>query len=176
MRKGEIVLLEKKIKNKAAKIGVIGLGYVGLPLALEFAKTGFKVTGFDIDAEKVRKANRGESYIKDIKGARIMIIGATYKRDVDDIRESPALDIMENLIKKGARIFYNDPFVCRLNLDIHKFKSQPLTPKTLNSMDCVVIVTDHSIYDYKMIVRYSKLILDTRNATKGIKSGKIVRL
>ena len=63
MRKGKIVLLEKKIKNKAAKIGVIGLGYVGLPLALEFAKTGFKVTGFDIDAEKVRKANKGASYI-----------------------------------------------------------------------------------------------------------------
>lgn len=113
---------------------------------------------------------------KAVKGANILIIGAAYKKDIDDIRESPALDIMEHLVKKGARVSYNDPFVNTLSLDGHKFKSLRLTQNTLNSADCAVIVTNHSSYNYEEIVKYSNMVMDTRNATKGINSKKIVRL
>ncbi|MBI3755489.1 MAG: nucleotide sugar dehydrogenase [Deltaproteobacteria bacterium] len=113
---------------------------------------------------------------KAVKGANILIIGAAYKKDIDDIRESPALDIMEHLIKKGAKVSYNDPFVNRLRFDGHEFKSLRLTQKALNSADCAVIVTNHSSYNYEEIVKYSRLVMDTRNAAKGINSNKLVRL
>lgn len=113
---------------------------------------------------------------KAVKGANILIIGAAYKKDIDDIRESPALDIMEQLTIKGARVSYNDPFVKELSIESGKLKSFKLTPNLLAKSDCVVIVTDHSTYNYREIVNYSGLVIDTRNATKGINSKKIVRL
>ena len=113
---------------------------------------------------------------KAMKGAKVLIIGVTYKKDIEDIRESPALSIIEHLIKKGVRVSYNDPFVKQLSLDGTGFKSLRLTPKMLSSADCVVIVTDHSIYNYGEIVKYSRMVIDTRNVTKHINSQKIVRL
>jgi UDP-N-acetyl-D-glucosamine dehydrogenase len=99
-----------------------------------------------------------------------------YKKDIDDLRESPSLTIIELLQKEGAKVSYNDPFFeyvgrgRKYNLEM---KNTPL--KNLGQYDCVVIVTDHSSYDYPQIVAEANLVVDTRNATKGIQSAKIVR-
>ena len=109
-----------------------------------------------------------------LNGARVMVLGVAYKKDIDDLRESPALTIIELLQKGGAEVRYNDPYLPSIgkgrkyNLQM---KSTPLDG--LGEYDCVLIVTDHSSYDYKAIVRESKLVVDSRNATKGICSLKI---
>jgi UDP-N-acetyl-D-glucosamine dehydrogenase len=113
---------------------------------------------------------------KSVNGAKVLILGVAYKRDIDDLRESPALTIFELLQKEGAEVSYNDPyfpFVGRGRKYDLQMKCAPLTK--LEEYDCVVIVTDHSDYDYARIVRESKLVVDTRNATKGIESPKIIR-
>ncbi|MCL4476881.1 MAG: nucleotide sugar dehydrogenase [Nitrospirae bacterium] len=113
---------------------------------------------------------------KGIKGSRILIVGLAYKKDVDDVRESPSLKLIELLTEKGAVVDYNDPHVPkthRMRRYDFKMSSVPLTPQNLRKYDCVVISTNHSSYDYKAIVRHSRLIVDTRNATEGIKSPKI---
>jgi UDP-N-acetyl-D-glucosamine dehydrogenase len=113
---------------------------------------------------------------KSVNGAKVLILGVAYKRDIDDLRESPALTIIELLQKEGAEVSYNDPyfpFVGRGRKYDLQMKCAPLTK--LEQYDCVVIVTDHSDYDYARIVRESKLVVDTRNATKGIESPKIIR-
>lgn len=113
---------------------------------------------------------------KALKGAKILVLGLAYKKDVDDLRESPSLTIIELLKDRGAIVFYNDPFFPYVgrgrhyDLDMH---GVPLD--NLAQYDCVLIVTDHSDYDYARIVHESKLIIDSRNATKGIESEKIVR-
>lgn len=115
---------------------------------------------------------------KGIKGSRILIIGLAYKKDVDDVRESPSLKLIELLTEKGAVVDYNDPHVPkthRMRRYDFRMSSVPLTPRNLKKYDCVVISTNHSSYDYESIVRHSRLIVDTRNATAGIKSPKIVR-
>jgi UDP-N-acetyl-D-glucosamine dehydrogenase len=115
---------------------------------------------------------------KSIKGTRILILGLSYKKDIDDVRESPSLKLITLLRKKGAKLDYNDPHVPQTHkmreYDL-KMKSVPLTEKNLKKYDCVLISTDHSSYDYKFIVRHSRLVVDTRNATAGIKSKKIVK-
>ena len=111
---------------------------------------------------------------KPVKGSRIHICGVSYKRDIDDVRESPALDIMLLLRRSGAVISYTDPHVPELKLDDLQLSSQD--GDFLKAADCVVIVTDHSAFNYPDMVRDAKLIVDTRNALKGIKSDKIVRL
>jgi UDP-N-acetyl-D-glucosamine dehydrogenase len=114
---------------------------------------------------------------KPIKGSRICILGIAYKRDVDDPRESPAFPILEMLERRGALVSYNDPLIPSLPHMRHHaihLDSQPLTEQFLASQDCVVIVTDHSAYDYAWIVRHSRLVVDTRNATAGL-SGRVVR-
>ncbi len=115
---------------------------------------------------------------KNLKGSRILILGIAYKPNIGDDRESPGYEIMESLIKEGADVLYNDPFVPRLKpTRKHGFdmKSTPVTTENLKRVDAVVIVTDHSAYDYDMIVRCAPLIVDTRNATQGINNnhGKI---
>src|ERR1039458_5823495 len=357
-------LLEEKIRSHSARVGVVGLGYVGLPLAVEFAKAGFAVTGIDIIAEKTRRVNAGDSYVGDIpssvlrplvesgmlrattdfsavreldtinicvptplrktkdpdmsfivsscqeianhfhpgmlvilesttypgttdelvlpmleksglkvgrdfflcfspervdpgnplyqtanipkvvggctaactdmgrlfysqalqraggphqrvhaavcggQGAtgsqpgrkagdgiahprdgrgiqagyrrsagiatRIHVMGVAYKRDIDDLRESPALDVMLLLKRRGGQIGYTDPYVPALHLEGLDLKSQP--EEAIAAADCVVIVTDHSAFDYRKIVERAALIVDTRNALKGVNSPKIVRL
>jgi len=106
---------------------------------------------------------------KSIKGSKILVLGVAYKKDIKDVRESPALDVLKLLANRGAEVFYNDPFVPILKLDDLDEKSVKLTTKLLRGCDCTVIVTDHSSYDYRWIVANSKLIMDTRNATRDVK-------
>jgi UDP-N-acetyl-D-glucosamine dehydrogenase len=117
---------------------------------------------------------------KSVKGARILVLGVAYKKDVDDARESPALAIMELLQKKGARILYHDPFIPRLpQFRKYHFKlnSSPLSERLLRSIDATVVVTDHSQIDYAWVVKHAPLIIDTRNVTQGMTrwKKKIVR-
>ncbi|MFQ6067587.1 MAG: nucleotide sugar dehydrogenase [bacterium] len=109
---------------------------------------------------------------KSISRAKILILGVTYKRDVDDVRESPAIDIIKLLLEKKADVAYHDPYIPQLSIDGKIRKSVPLTSKLLQKMDCTAIITDHTCYDYDWIVQSSKLILDNRNATKNVKKGK----
>ncbi len=115
------------------------------------------------------------THYKPIKGSKILCMGVAYKRDVNDTRESPSLEIMRLLQSKGADIHYNDPYVPLLNDIGVELKSVPITPENLRGFDCVVLCTDHTSYDYEFIARTAVLIVDTRNAFKGIK-GNIIRL
>jgi UDP-N-acetyl-D-glucosamine dehydrogenase len=112
---------------------------------------------------------------KSVKGSRILVLGVAYKRDVDDVRESPALDIMRLLESRGARVAYNDPHVPELRMDSSVLRSAELLPAAREA-DLVVIVTDHSGFSYAEIVEAATRVLDTRNATKGIRSPKIIRI
>ncbi len=103
---------------------------------------------------------------KSVKGASVLILGIAYKRDIEDMRESPALDIMRLLESRGAKVTYHDPFVPTFEENGHKAASVPLTPQTLAAADLVVIVTDHSATDYEMVRTHAKLVVDTRNALK----------
>jgi UDP-N-acetyl-D-glucosamine dehydrogenase len=109
---------------------------------------------------------------KSIKGAQILILGVAYKRDISDVRESPALDVIKLLQERGSRVRYNDPYVSKLSLDKCELTSAALTSKLLKGADCVVILADHSDYDYQWIVDNSQSIVDTRNATKGVSGNK----
>ena len=112
---------------------------------------------------------------KALNGSKVLVLGVAYKKDIDDLRESPALTIIELLQKEGAQVSYNDPYFPEVGrgrkYDL-QMKCAPL--ENLGGYDCVLIVTDHSDYDYERIVRESNLVVDTRNATRGIRSGKIV--
>jgi UDP-N-acetyl-D-glucosamine dehydrogenase len=99
-----------------------------------------------------------------VRGASVLVLGVAYKRDIDDIRESPALDILRLLEGQGARVSYHDPHVPCFAEDGHEYRSVPLTPETVRAADCVMIVTDHSAVDYGMIKRNAKTVVDTRNA------------
>jgi UDP-N-acetyl-D-glucosamine dehydrogenase len=110
---------------------------------------------------------------KSIREAKILMLGVAFKRDVDDTRHSPALRVMELLLTDQVRhLSYNDPYVPEVMVDGLRMKSKPLTPALLKSMDCVVITTDHSSYDYDMIVKHSACVIDTRNATKKVRGRK----
>ena len=117
---------------------------------------------------------------KTLSGARVLVLGVAYKKDVDDTRESPALRIMELLQRRGASVEYNDPHVPRLG-KMRKYEfgleSVPLTAETLRGYDCVLNATDHAAYDYNLIVRERSQVIDTRNATAGVTHSreKIVR-
>ncbi|HEX7288166.1 MAG TPA: nucleotide sugar dehydrogenase [Candidatus Angelobacter sp.] len=113
---------------------------------------------------------------KTLNGSKVLVLGVAYKRDIDDLRESPSLTIIELLKQEGAEVFYNDPyfaFVGRGRKYDLQMQNTPL--ENLGQYDCVMIVTDHSDYDYKKIVRESQLVVDTRNATRGIEAENIVR-
>lgn len=108
---------------------------------------------------------------KSVKGARVLVLGAAYKRDVDDMRESPSLRLMELLMERGAQVQYHDPFVPRLpKTRQHKFEmdSQPLTASNLQRCDAAIIVTDHTTVDYNHVVEHAPLVIDTRNATRHV--------
>ena len=113
---------------------------------------------------------------KSLKGSRVLVLGLAYKRDIDDLRESPSLTIIELLREKGASVDYNDPYFPNVGHGRHyalEMASVPLD--RLPSYDAVVIVTDHSSYDYQAIVEQAQMVIDTRNATRGIQSEKIFR-
>ncbi len=113
---------------------------------------------------------------KPLRGSKVLILGVAYKKDVDDPRESPAFAIMERLLAGGAILSYNDPHIPSLPAMRHyklpALWSVDLTPEILRSQDCVLIVTDHSAYDYQFIVDHSRLVIDTRNATRNVTRGR----
>jgi UDP-N-acetyl-D-glucosamine dehydrogenase len=118
---------------------------------------------------------------KPIKGSRIFILGVAYKRDINDVRESPALAIIEHLLHRGAEVSYHDPFIAETRIDgLGPLANSAMTDQTLAEADCAVIVTDHSGFDYSRIVRLSKLVVDTRNVTRDLGlpeyESKIIRL
>ncbi len=112
---------------------------------------------------------------KSLNGSRVLVLGLAYKKDIDDLRESPSLALIELLRAQGAKVDYNDPYIPatqkqrRYNLGM---RSRPLSAAMLRRYDCVLISTDHSCYDYRMIVRNAKLVVDTRNATRNVKQGR----
>jgi UDP-N-acetyl-D-glucosamine dehydrogenase len=111
-----------------------------------------------------------------LSGAQVLILGVAYKKDVDDLRESPALTIIEQLQRNGAIVSYNDPYIPAIGRGRKYDLNMTSTPlEHLEQYDCVLIVTDHSDYDYSQIVRDSQLVVDTRNATRGISSANILR-
>ncbi len=101
---------------------------------------------------------------KAVNGAAVLVLGVAYKRDIDDIRESPALDIIRLLEGQGARVAYSDPHVPCFSENGHELRSVPLTSQAVAAADCVMIVTDHSAFDYRMVARNARLVVDTRNA------------
>lgn len=113
---------------------------------------------------------------KPIKGSKICLLGVAYKKDVDDPRESPSFALMDLLRARGAVLTYNDPHIPSLpqmrHHDVPELSSSELTPEFLREQDCVLIATDHSAYDYAFIVKHSRLVLDTRNATRAVEEGR----
>lgn len=113
---------------------------------------------------------------KALRGSKVCLLGAAYKKDVDDPRESPSFVLMEQLLARGAELTYNDPHVPKLpkmrHHNLPAMDSQQLTPEFLAAQDVVLIATDHSAYDYDFIVKHSQFVLDTRNATKNVKDGR----
>src|SRR5579875_3682689 len=130
-----------------------------------------QMTHFVVD--KIQNA-LNDAY-KPVRGSRIHILGVAYKRDIDDVRESPALDIILLLQRRGALVSFTDPYVHSLQSQNTVLESQDLL-EGVRSADCVVIVTDHSNVDYGAVVEHSKIIVDTRNALRNYRSPKIVRL
>jgi UDP-N-acetyl-D-glucosamine dehydrogenase len=113
---------------------------------------------------------------KALNGSKILMLGMAYKKDIDDLRESPSLTIIELLRHEGAEVLYNDPYFPTVGRGRHYNLNMTCTPlENLEQYDCVLIVTDHSDYNYQEIVKNSQLVVDSRNATKGIVSDKIVK-
>ncbi len=115
---------------------------------------------------------------KAIKGSKVLLLGVAYKRDIDDIRESPALDVLRLVDDMGANVAYHDPHVPKINHSNTVFKSVELSPDLLSNQDIVIITTDHTTIDYNEVCRHARLVLDTRNATKNVNSpaARIVKL
>ena len=123
--------------------------------------------------DKIQHALNDHS--KPLKGSHVHILGVAYKRNIDDVRESPALDIILLLERRGARVTYSDPFVPSVRLDHRELTAEDALSMS-SSADCVVVVTDHAAFDYAAIVERAPLIVDTRNALKNHPSPKVVRL
>ncbi len=113
---------------------------------------------------------------KSVNGSKILVLGVAYKKDIEDLRESPALKIIKDLLKKGAVLSYNDNFVPELNIDGKILHSETFSAEVLKKADCVLITTDHSYYDENIIVENSKLIVDTRNVIKKRNVVQVFRL
>ncbi len=117
-------------------------------------------------------------FSKSIRGSKVLILGVAYKKNVSDCRESPALDVMRMLSDKGALLSYNDPFVPTLRINGNTLKSIELRSDNIEGQDCIIILTDHTAYDFRRITAASKLVVDTRNATKNLQQfkDKIIKL
>ncbi len=101
---------------------------------------------------------------KAVRGSSILILGVAYKKDIEDLRESPALDIIRLLEQQGAKVRYHDPFVATFSEDGHRFTSVPLSKETVAAADCVMVVTDHTSLDYELVRAHARVVVDTRNA------------
>jgi UDP-N-acetyl-D-glucosamine dehydrogenase len=124
--------------------------------------------------EKVQDALNQQA--KPVRGSRVLLLGMAYKRDSDDVRESPALDVMRLLMSKGADVMYHDPYVAEVHDNDALHTSVPLNEQVLAECDCVVITTDHEVIDYPFVVQHSALIVDTRNATRAVAAPNVVGL
>jgi UDP-N-acetyl-D-glucosamine dehydrogenase len=113
---------------------------------------------------------------KPINGSGILVLGVAYKRDINDLRESPALDVIRLLEEKGAVVTFHDPYVPEIREEGYVRRSVDLTQRALSEADCVVIITDHQNVDYERVVREAGLVVDTRNATRGIVGGTVIGL
>ncbi len=113
---------------------------------------------------------------KSVNGAKLLILGVAYKKNISDVRESPALDIIQHLANRGARMSYCDPYVPFLDEPGIRLKADKLSVTALRKADCVVVVTDHDLFNYGMILRESKVVVDTRNALKGRNGNKVIKL
>ena len=120
-----------------------------------------------------RVAEALNEHRKPLNGSRVHLLGVAYKRDIDDVRESPALDVIELLKRRGAIVTYSDPYVPTVEHGSHELTGISVAEAVAASTDCAVIVTDHKAFDYPGIVASFPLVVDTRNALKGIKSEKI---
>ncbi len=112
---------------------------------------------------------------KSLKGSKILVLGLAYKKDIDDLRESPSVEIIEKLQEKGAKVDYNDPYIPKTHKQRKHdlgMKSEKITAKSLANYDLVLISTDHSAYDYDFIVENAQLVVDTRNATANVRKGR----
>ena len=112
---------------------------------------------------------------KCLRGARVLVLGVAYKEDIDDVRESPAISIIESLLAKGSEVSFHDPYVAELQLAGSTLRSVPLED-SLESSDCVLIITAHSVFDMREIASRAQLVVDTRNATRGVAVGNVVKL
>jgi UDP-N-acetyl-D-glucosamine dehydrogenase len=123
-------------------------------------------------AEALNEAGRA------LNSARVLVLGVAYKRDIDDVRESPALDVMAELAARHACVSYHDPHVARVTLEGITYASQPLDAASLAEADCVVIATDHSNFDWTFVRQHARLVVDTRNALRGTSSAgaRVVKL
>ncbi len=135
-------------------------------------RTRFIELAGEINAEMpeywvARAVDRLNELSKAVRGSRMLVLGVAYKKNIDDIRESPALDVIRLLRRHGAIVEYHDPHVPKLKDDDLELKSVPLTPDVLSGADCVLIVTDHSDVDYVLVARHARLVVDTRNALAG---------
>lgn len=138
-------------------------------------KTRFIEVASDVNAEMpvfwARKiAERLNEDGKAVRGSRILLLGVAYKKDIDDVRESPALDIVRLLSQQGAEVRYHDPFVPEYSEDGVRHCSVPLTEEEIRHADCVVIVTDHSSVDYALVAASARQIVDTRNVLQGVRT------
>jgi UDP-N-acetyl-D-glucosamine dehydrogenase len=124
--------------------------------------------------ERIASALNGRQM--SLKGSKILILGVTYKRDTSDLGESTAIEIMRGLRQKGASICYSDPYVAASDIDGETITSLDVTAAVLEAVDCAVLLTDHSDFDYDMIAAHSALVVDSRNAFKNRQGANIVRL
>jgi UDP-N-acetyl-D-glucosamine dehydrogenase len=105
---------------------------------------------------------------KSVNGSRALVLGVAYKRDIDDVRESPALDVIRLLEEDGATVMFHDPFISSIREDEHVRKGIALTPEIVAATDAVVVVTDHSAVDYQMVMDHAVVIVDSRNVTHNL--------
>jgi UDP-N-acetyl-D-glucosamine dehydrogenase len=128
----------------------------------------------DYVVEKVARALNDDR--KAVNGSRVLVLGIAYKRDIDDMRESPALDVMRLLEQRGAEVVYHDPHVARFREDGVEHSGVALTAEELGAADAVVIVTDHTATDWGFVVEHARLVVDTRNATVKVAAGARARI
>jgi UDP-N-acetyl-D-glucosamine dehydrogenase len=114
---------------------------------------------------------------KAVRGSKVVVLGVAYKKDIDDVRESPALDVIHLLEERGAQVAYHDPYVPSIRMENGRLAhSSPMTAELLAKADCVVVITNHSVFDYQWILEHSHLIVDTRNAVRVLKAPATVRV
>lgn len=167
-----------------------GLGGHCIPIDPFYLSWKAKASGFEarfielagqINSEMPRYvvqkvASALNSVRKSVNGSRVLILGVAYKADIDDVRESPALDVMKHLTEMGADVAYHDPFVPVLEIGDLRLESEDIGGDTLDEFDCVVLVTNHKRFDYGSILEQARLVVDTRNAWKGVVSPKLFRV